>query len=117
MLLNRRGGERLAFDIGGNVQRTDSGELQLIVLAPGEELRGRLHVSRARVLVADRGREEFEEVLAGLCPGVGNDARTGIIPGEAGRSGEGTNSPVMGASSIAEDEASVPTLENPSGYR
>ena len=77
MLLDGRGGERLAFDIGGDMQRPDGGELQLILLAPAEELRRRLHVSRTRVLVADRGREEFEEVLAGFVAGIGDDGRYG----------------------------------------
>jgi hypothetical protein len=75
VLFDRGSGERLAFDIGGYVERPYRPQLQLVRLAPAEELLRRLHVSRARVLVADGGCEEFEEVLAGFLAGIGNDCR------------------------------------------
>ena len=55
------------------MQRPDGPQLQLILLAPAEELRRRLHVSRTRVGVTNRSREEFQEMLAGFVAGIGDD--------------------------------------------
>jgi len=75
MLFERRGAHGLGFDVGGYVQRTDAGELQRVPFTPAEELSRRLDIGGARVLVADVGREEFQEVLAGLCSRISNDGR------------------------------------------
>jgi hypothetical protein len=72
------------------MQRPDSGEPQLILLAPGEELRRRLHVSRARVLVTDSGSEEFQEVLAGFRAGAGDDSGDGCRAALYDRNGLGS---------------------------
>ena len=46
-----------------------------VLVAPGEEPAGGPVVGHARVLVADRRGEEFEEAARGLVAGVGDDAR------------------------------------------
>lgn len=80
VLLDGRGGERLAFDIDGNVQRPDRMQLQLVPLTPAAELSHRLHIGRARVFVANRGGEEFEEMLAGFFAGACDEGRHGKRP-------------------------------------
>jgi len=58
------------------MERTDVVQRDQIRQAPPiEEMRGRPHVGRARVGVADRGGEEFEKVLAGVVARVGDDRR------------------------------------------
>jgi len=57
--------QRLGFDISGDVQRPDGSQVQAVFLAPAEELRGSLHIGRARVFVTDSRREEFQEMLTG----------------------------------------------------
>jgi hypothetical protein len=50
------------LDIGRDVQRLDADELvDAVLLEPGEELRRGAVIGGARVLVADRGGEEFKE--------------------------------------------------------
>jgi hypothetical protein len=70
-------------------------QLQVMFLAPAAELRHGLHVGRARVLVADRRREKFQECSLVFSPAAAMMAGTGNVPGEAGRSGEGISSPVI----------------------
>jgi hypothetical protein len=41
-----------SFSGGGHVQRPDRGQAQLMLLTPAAELRHRLHVRRAGILVA-----------------------------------------------------------------
>lgn len=60
LVRSRRGWRRKSLQL-------DGGELQAIVPAPAAELRNGRHICCARVLVTDRGGEEFEEMLAGLC--------------------------------------------------
>jgi hypothetical protein len=91
--------ERL--DIGRDVQRLDIGELaQVVVLSPGEEPAGGMEVSRPRVLVADRGREELEETTHCVLTGVGDDPRHdhgGRRRGNgSGRSGDGQLAGLVG---------------------
>ena len=81
-------GQRLAFDIGGDVKRQDGGQLQLVLLAPAEVLRRGLNIGCAGVGIADRCREEFEEVLARFLPGIGDDCWNGKSP-RRGRAGAG----------------------------
>src|SRR5262249_40285883 len=56
------------------MQRPDCGEPEIVFFTPATELSNSLHVSRARVLVADRGGEEFEEVF-GCLVALGGDNR------------------------------------------
>lgn len=88
VLFDGRSGERLPLDIGGDMQRPDGGKLQLILLAPAEELRRGLHVRLAHIRHAVCGGEEFEEMFARLVSGIGDDGRHGNSPGEVGRSGQ-----------------------------
>ena len=75
VLLDRRCRQGLGFDIGGDVQRPDRGELKVVLFTPAEELRSCLDIGRARVFVTDRGGEEFEEMLAGFVAGGSDDRR------------------------------------------
>jgi hypothetical protein len=75
VLLDGRRGHGLGFDIGGDVQRPDRGELKIVLFAPAEELRCSLNVSRACVFVSDDSGEEFEEMFAGLAAGGRDDGR------------------------------------------
>ena len=64
------------LDIGRDMQRLDIGDLvELVMIAPGEEPYGRVIVRQPRVLVADRGGEEFKEATRGLVAGLGDHAR------------------------------------------
>ena len=75
VLLDGRRGQRLGLDIGGDMQRPDRGELQTVFFTPAAELGNGLYIGRARILVADRGGEEFEEMLAGFVARSGDDRR------------------------------------------
>ena len=67
------------------MQGADRGELQTVLLAPAAELRGGLDIGRSRIFIADRGGEEFEEMLLVLSPAAATMAGTGRA--EAGRAG------------------------------
>jgi hypothetical protein len=74
------------FDVGGDVQRLDVGELaEPVMLAPGEEPVDRMEVGRPRVPVADGGGEELQEALRGGIAGVGDDRRHDDGCGDRGR--------------------------------
>ena len=78
VLLHRRLFKILAerFDIGGDMQRLDISDFTNgVMITPGEEPHDGVIVSRARVLVADRRGEEFEEAARGLLAGVGDHSR------------------------------------------
>jgi hypothetical protein len=85
VLLDGRRGHRLGFDIGGDVQRPDCGELQIVFFAPAEELSGCLDIGCARVFVADGGGEEFEEMFAGFAAAGSDDCRHRKIRWKHGR--------------------------------
>ena len=64
--------------IGGDVNGLDIGELaDLMLLDPGKEMARGPVIGHARVLVADRGGEEFEEAARGVLAGVGDHRRDG----------------------------------------
>jgi hypothetical protein len=86
VLLDGGRGQRLAFDIGGDVQRPDGRQPEIMVLTPAAELGDGLNIGRARVFVADRrGGEEFEEILAGFVAGARDDGGHGKFPGAGGQ--------------------------------
>jgi hypothetical protein len=69
MLLDGRRGQRLGFDICGNMQRADCGELKAVFFAPAAELRGGLHIrslalSPAAAIIAGTGKSD--EGTAGM---------------------------------------------------
>jgi len=74
----RLGGRRLQhLYIGGDVDRLDVGELaNLVLLDPGKEVAGGPVIGHARVLVADRGGEEFQEPARCMVAGAGDPAGT-----------------------------------------
>jgi hypothetical protein len=78
MLLHRRLRHRglELFDIGGDEQRLDADELvDAVLLEPGEEVAHGPVIGGARVLLADRGGEEFEEAARRMLAGGCDDRR------------------------------------------
>lgn len=75
VLLDGRRGHRLGFDIGRDVQRPDRGEPKIVLFAQRKELHCGLDVRHARIFVADRGGEEFEEMFAGVVTDCSDDRR------------------------------------------
>jgi hypothetical protein len=75
----RLGGRRLQhLYIGGDVDRLDVGELaNLVLLDPAKEVAGGPVIGHARVLVADRGGEEFQEPARCMVAGAGDHGRHG----------------------------------------
>jgi hypothetical protein len=65
--------ESYLLDVGGDVQRLDGGQGEVVGLAPGEEIAGGTGVGFPSVRVADGGGEEFEEPLCRPLSGVGDD--------------------------------------------
>ena len=61
------------FDVGGDMHWLDAGERQAVPLAPGEEIADGSSICLPRIGVADGGGQEFDEPLACLLPGVGDD--------------------------------------------
>jgi hypothetical protein len=69
-----------SFDIGGDVDRLDIGELVDAVLRqPGKERARSPVIGQAGVLVADRGGEEFEEPARRVIAGIGIAAGTASL--------------------------------------
>jgi hypothetical protein len=70
----RRGLALEAFDICGNCDRLNVFEVLISgALSPGQELLDCPVISGSCVRVADRDREKFEELLAGLWAGACDD--------------------------------------------
>ena len=64
-----------ALNIGRDVQRLDVGQLaDPVTVAPGEKQLHRPVICHARILVPDRGSEEFQKAPGRGVAGAGNDA-------------------------------------------
>ena len=58
------------------MERLDIGELaDAVLIEPGEERAHGAVIGHARVLVADRGGEEFEKAAGGMIAGIGDHDR------------------------------------------
>ncbi len=82
--LRGRGGARAAqgLDVGGDVQRLYGRDRDdSVPLTPGEEFTYSAGVGAARVSVADRGGEEFEEAQRCAIAGGRDDRRQGFNSG------------------------------------
>ena len=76
VLLDRRHGSRMVFDIGRDDQRRRCYFLKIkfSLFAPAEKIPDGAGVGLARMLVADRGEEKLEETLLGVPASPGDDA-------------------------------------------
>ena len=73
------------LDIGRDMQRLDIGELgDAVPFEPGKERARRPVIGHARVLVADRRGEEFEEAAGGMLAGGGDRRRHDDGAGDRG---------------------------------
>jgi|SRR5579862_9143206 len=71
------GGEWLSLDIGGDGERSDCIELQLVLIAPAYKRRCCPHVSGAPIEIANVATEKFAEMLSRFASGLGDDSRYG----------------------------------------
>lgn len=71
------------FDVRGDGERVDVVERKFPMVTPTKEASHREGVRDARVLVADGGREEFDEPLRGLFSGGVDDRREPKTPGHS----------------------------------
>ena len=73
VLLHRRRGAGVLFDVGGDDHRLELREADAALFAPGAELRDGGRVRAAGVLVADLDGEEVDGLARGLLAGVGEE--------------------------------------------